>query len=545
MKVALLSNVNTDFVLRILAKRMDCIPSVGFANVWGQLLDTNSSLNQENPDVIVFLIDIEQLLDGCINKSDAESAINEWFSMLDANLKQGKDYLISDAVFRADILTDNDSFFERAIVEFWMNELEKRVVAHANVHLLSLYSKIEKVGKKKVFSEKMWYMGKIPYTNEGCAIVADAIEEAVGLLNKTTKKVLVLDLDNTLWGGILGELGLEGIVLSDDHIGAVYKKVQQLIKEIKATGIVLAIVSKNNESDVQEVWEKHPYMLLKREDFVSVKINWTDKAENILEIAKELNLGIDSFVFIDDMASERDNIKMRLPMVTVPDFPEKIEDYPAFIESVYTQYFKRMRLSAEDKFKTQQYAENVLRENASKGLTYEAFLRSLKLMVEKAELDDSSVDRIAQLHGKTNQFNLTTIRYTRQDIDRLLHEGFIIYAYNVRDRFGDYGLVAVAIIDSKKAEINSFLMSCRVMGKLIENYVIDQIENDLIQAGYEVLHAKYRKTAKNAPVEKLYDGLGYTVVSKSEEETCYEINLKERPKRVYYVNQQSEEGYWQ
>ena len=537
MKVALLSNVNSDFVLRILAKKMDCVPSFGYGNVWGQILDTNSSLNKADPNVIVFLIDIEQLMDSCVNMSEASSVIDEWFSMLDSNLKQDKDYFISDTIFRSDMLTDNDSFFEYTIEAHWMDELKKRVSDHPNVHLLSLKTEIEKVGKHKVFSDKMWYMGKIPYSNEGSSIVAGAIEISIALLNKTTKQVLVLDLDNTLWGGVLGELGVEGIELSDDHIGAIYKKVQQQIKAIKETGIVLAIASKNNESDVQEVWDKHPYMLLKREDFVAVKINWADKADNIREIAKELNLGIDSFVFIDDMAPERDNIKMRLPMVTVPDFPEKIEDYPAFIEDVYNLFFKRVRLSAEDKVKTQQYAENAIREEASKGLSYEDFLRSLKLVVEKVELDDSRLERIAQMHGKTNQFNLTTIRYTRQDIDKLLQSGYKIYAYNVKDKFGDYGLVAVAIIDTNKAEINSFLMSCRVMGKLIENYVIDQIEHDLAQMGYEVLHAKYVKTAKNAPVEKLFDGLGYVVVSKTNEETQYEINLNDRPARQYYVNE--------
>ena len=537
MKVALLSNVNTDYVLRILEQTIDCVPSVGYGNVWEQLLDVNSGINQADPNVIVFLTDIEQLVDGFNKLDEAISAINEWFSMLDANLKHSKDYFVSDVIFQSELLVDNDSFIQYSITEHWMKELKKRVMKYPNVHLLSLNKEFAKVGKNKVFSPKMWYMGKIPYTKDGCVIVADSIKKSVDLLNRTLKKVLVLDLDNTLWGGILGELGVEGIKLSDEHIGAIYKKVQQQIKAIKDTGVVLAIVSKNNEADVQEVWNKHPYMILKKEDFVSIKINWVDKAENIQDIAKELNLGLDSFVFIDDMAPERDNIKMRLPMVTVPDFPEKIEEYPEFIEDIYRRFFMRIRLSAEDKVKTQQYAENAMREKAAQGLSYEDFLRSLKLVVERAELDDSRLDRIAQMHGKTNQFNLTTIRYTRQNLDKLIQEGYKIYAYNVKDKFGDYGLVAVAIVDSNKCEINSFLMSCRVMGKLIENYVIDQIENDFIKMGNDVLYAKYIKTMKNAPVEKLFDGLGYTIVKKDDKETDYQIKLNERPARQYYVNE--------
>ena len=203
MKVALLSNVNSDFVLRILAKKMDCVPSVGYGNVWGQILDMNSSLNKADPSVLFFLIDIEQLVERCTNINDAVSMIDEWFSMLDSNLEQEKDYFISDVMFRSDMLTDNDSFFEHSIIERWMDDLKMRVSDHPNVHLLCLNKVITKAGKNRVFSDKMWYMGKIPYTNEGSSIVADAIEGAVMLLNKTTKKVLVLDLDNSLWGGVL------------------------------------------------------------------------------------------------------------------------------------------------------------------------------------------------------------------------------------------------------------------------------------------------------------------------------------------------------
>ncbi|MDO5444265.1 MAG: HAD-IIIC family phosphatase [Eubacteriales bacterium] len=536
MKVALLSNINADFVLRLLAKKMDCVPSVGYGDVWGQLLDSNSSLNRSNPDVVVLLTDIEQLVAGYLDYDCAVKAIDEWYLALDTVVEARKDYYISDVMFRSEVLSDNDSFLEERIINFWSNQLEKRVLRHTNIHVLKINNAIYRIGKAAAFSKKMWYMGKIPYTNEGCKVIAEEIENTVSLLNRTPKKVLVLDLDNTLWGGVLGELGVDGIELSDNHIGSIYKTVQQQIKAIKETGIILAIVSKNNESDVKEVWDKQPYMFLKRNDFVSVKINWVDKADNIQEIAKELNLGVDSFVFIDDTATERENIKLRLPEVIVPDFPDKIENYPAFMESVFNDYFRRTRTSAEDKVKTKQYAENALREESSKKMSFQDFLVSLNLEIEKVDLDDTKLDRIAQMHGKTNQFNLTTIRYTRQDIDHLLKDGYKIYAYNVKDKFGDYGLVAVAIVDCEKAEINSFLMSCRVMGKLIENYIIDEVERDFLSMGYTVLRAKYLKTAKNAPVEKLFDGLGYRVISRTDEETDYEINLQNRPARTFFVN---------
>ena len=533
MKVALLSNVNVDYVIRALAGSFDVARPVGYGDVWGQLLNPSSSLNAENPDVIIFLPDIEQILDGSYDTK----AVDEWFANFDAAMKREKEYYVSDVIFRSNIPADNDSTLEADICSYWLNSIKNRTASHVNVHILKVSSVISQRGKNSVFSEKLWYMGKIPYTNEGTRIIAGFIADTLNISARTPKKVLLLDLDNTLWGGVLGEAGVEGIALSDDHIGAVYRKVQQSVKAMGMAGVILAIVSKNNESDVQEVFSSHPHMILKREDFSAVKINWRDKADNIREISEELNLGLDSFVFIDDMAAERDNIKARVPAVTVPDFPANIEDYPAFIDDVFRKYFMKIRISDDDRAKTEQYAQNAKRKEAEKGLTYEEFLSSLKLQAERVKLDDAKLDRIAQMHGKTNQFNLTTKRYTRHDIERMLSEGFRIYAYNVRDKFGDYGLVAAALVDMKNCEIDSLLMSCRVMGKLVENYVIDDIENDLAGLGVKTLHAKYIKTAKNAPVEKLFDGLGYTVTAKNENETCYEIDLDRRPERKFFVNE--------
>ena len=535
-KLALLSNINTDFILKLIGKKLEVIPSVGYGNVWGQMLDPNSSLNAGNPGVIVFIIDIEALLDNRHTVGEACNVIDEWFSLFDPVVKADKEYFISDLTFRSGWLTELDSFTETEICSYWLKALQKRVNEHGNVHVLRLNPLFGRIGTDKAFSDKLWYMAKIPYSNEGCMAVADAVEHAVGLLDQTPKKVLVLDMDNTLWGGILGELGAEGICLSDDHLGALYKTVQRKIMQIKDTGTVLAIASKNNESDVREVWDRNPHMLLKREDFVSVRINWNDKADNIKEIAEELNLGLDSFVFIDDMAPERDNIRLRLPGVAVPEFPEKVEDYPRFIDSVYEAYFKRIRLSDEDRAKTRQYAENAKRAEASRGLSFEEFIASLDLKIRRVEMNEERLTRIVQLHGKTNQFNLTTRRYGRQDIDKMIADGYRVYAYDVSDKFGDYGLVAVAVVDRKGPEIVSFLMSCRIMGKLIENFVIDDIEKDLLAEGFKILNAKYIRTAKNAPVEKLYDSLGYEVVKVSDEGTDYRIDLTRRPIRKYFVN---------
>lgn len=277
-------------------------------------------------------------------------------------------------------------------------------------------------------------------------------------------------------------------------------------------------------------------MLLKKDDFASIKINWKDKASNIREIAEDLNLGLDSFVFIDDMEVERENIRKQLPMVTVPDFPNKIEEYSDFIFKVFNLYFKKLKHSSEHLLKTRQYIDNEKRKKASEGISYDYFLKSLNLKVKRVELNEQVKERIAQLHGKTNQFNLTTRRYTRADIEYLLDLGCEIYAYNINDKFGDYGLTAVAIVDLKKSELLSFLMSCRIMGKLIENYVIDQIENELLEAGYNHLITRYIKTNKNIPVENFFDKLGYEIIDKNDSETVYKLDLYRKKTRRFYIN---------
>ncbi|MCD8131221.1 MAG: HAD-IIIC family phosphatase [Lachnospiraceae bacterium] len=571
--IAILSNINIDYVLRLVSKEYEAVPAEGYGDIWGKMLDSNSAYCKCDPDITFLIMDIEQLLNeqatidgGAENgrladgkqtsgqsvseqlikkplikeqseEAAAYSLIDSWFDMLQTLISPLKTYFVSDVTFRSPVLADNDSFFMEKTERYWMERLDGVMREHRNVHALKLSPLIQQYGKRNFFSEKLWYMGKIPYSNEGTKLFAGEICRLLSLINRTPKKVLVLDLDNTLWGGVLGECGAEGIELSDDHLGAVYKQVQRKLLRMKRSGVLLAVCSKNNLSDVEEVWEKNPHMLLARSDFAAVRINWTDKADNLVSMAHELNLGLDSFVFIDDMPAERENILARLHSVVVPGFPEKIEDYPAFMDKIYAQYFQTLRMTGEDREKTRQYMENVRREEASRGLTYEEFLRSLHLEAERVGLDEARLDRVAQLFAKTNQFNLTTHRYSGTDLEKMLRSHYDIYAYQVRDKFGDYGLVAVAVVNTEVPEIDSFLMSCRVMGKQVESFVINEIEEDLLRRGFTFLRAGYIKTKKNAPVAELYESLGYQTVSATENVKNYCIDLTKRPERRHFVNQ--------
>jgi FkbH-like protein len=258
-----------------------------------------------------------------------------------------------------------------------------------------------------------------------------------------------LDLDNTLWGGIIGEDGIEGIKLSEDGIGKVYRDFQFLIKGLKDIGIPLGIVSKNNINDAKEVFEKHPMMVLKFEDFIIKKINWNNKVDNIKEIAKELNLGVDSFVFIDDNPVERDIVRQYLPEVVVPDFPEKeITELPEwFINEIIYNYFARTTLTEEDKEKTEQYKSNLERKKLMKKLNIDDFIDSLKIKLNFYVNDKRFIERTAQQTQKTNQFNLTTRRYTVMDIEKFINsEEYIVFNLEYEDKFGNEGIIGTAIV---------------------------------------------------------------------------------------------------
>jgi FkbH-like protein len=286
-------------------------------------------------------------------------------------------------------------------------------------------------------------------------------------------------------------------------------------------GIILTVCSKNNEQDVIDAWEQNPNMILKKEHLSSWRINWNNKADNIKEIAKELNIGLDSLVFIDDNPTERELVKQMLPMVEVPDFPEHPYLYPKFAQNLVDQYFRIYTLTNEDVLKVQQYKENAARiQFKTNYVDYEDYLRSLGIELRIERLSDSNIARFAQMTQKTNQFNLTTKRYTETDLNRLKSDDALIYGIRVSDRFGDNGLTGLLII--KKIEqmltIDTLLLSCRILGKKIEFEFVKYILSKLKNSGINQVTATYIKTQKNAQVSNFYDELNFILTENSTDE---------------------------
>ena len=326
------------------------------------------------------------------------------------------------------------------------------------------------------------------------------------------KKCLVLDLDNTLWSGVLGEDGVTGITISGDYPGKAFHYFQEAIKALKDNGVILAICSKNNPEDVEQVWMDNPYMVLKKEDFSAVRINWQDKATNIRELSEELNIGTDSMVFIDDNPTERELIKQMLPEVAVPEFPKQPYDLIPFIKQVADDYFRIYTLTDEDKKKTEQYKANAQRKQEEKKfINMEDYLASLQIEIDIEKCNEFNLARIAQMSQKTNQFNLTTHRYTDSDIENKVQNGDWVYCISVRDKFGDNGITGEIIIakDGNKALIDTLLLSCRILGKGIEEAFIKTILGLLKEQGVEMLEADYFPTLKNAQVKDFYERMGF------------------------------------
>lgn len=343
------------------------------------------------------------------------------------------------------------------------------------------------------------------------------------------KKCLVLDLDNTIWGGILGEQGPGGIKVGGDYPGNAFLYWQQGLVELSKNGVILTVCSKNNEADVLDVWRNNPFMVLNQEHISAYRINWQDKATNIKELAEELNIGLDSMVFVDDSPTERELVKQMLPMVEVPDFPSKPYELVDFFQQLVKDYFRIYELTSDDADKVNQYKANAKRKSEQKRFAhFDDFLRSLDMEIRVEKANDYNLPRIAQLTQKTNQFNLTTRRYTQTGLRKMLDDGAMIWCMSVSDRFGSYGISGVMIVvptGADKADVNTLLLSCRVLGKGIQYAFVNYMFQMLAEMGYKQLSTSYLPTSKNGQVKDFWGEVGGEPVSQTKTGTTYKVTL--------------------
>jgi FkbH-like protein len=319
---------------------------------------------------------------------------------------------------------------------------------------------------------------------------------------------------------------MNGIQLGPEDPGAAYQSLQRAILDLYHRGIILAVCSKNNPSDAMEALENHPGMLLRPHHFAALRVNWNDKAQNIHDIACELNIGIDAVAFLDDNPVEREWVRSRLP-VTVIDLPQDPMDYAGALRD--SPMFERVTLSDEDRERGRYYAEERQRTEVRCGTaSLEDFYRSLQMEIEIFSANAQTLTRVAQLTQKTNQFNLTTRRYTEQQIAEMTASSeWRVYSLRARDRFGDNGLVGVAIarFDGDFCEIDSFLMSCRVVGRTIETAFLSHVAAEALHRGARHLRGWYLPTKKNDLVKDFYESHGFKLIGEREKGSLWELGL--------------------
>jgi FkbH-like protein len=379
------------------------------------------------------------------------------------------------------------------------SKLEKISYEISDIVILNLFDISYKIGIDNFINLKNSYLFQSPFTKDGIKAISKEIRAKIEITTIPKAKLICIDGDNTLWGGIIGEDGIGGVECDENYPGIVYKQFQEQLLELKANGILLALISKNNHDDIIELF-KSKNMPLKLDDFISIKINWQPKSNNIQEVADELNIGIDSILFIDDSDFEIGEVSNALGVDTIQ---VSKEDLISNLELLNHPRLYSLQLTKEDKNKTLVYKQQQLREaQFSKSNSLEEYIKSLNISLTYNINNHNNLSRITQLINKTNQFNLTTKRYTQTQVHNLMKNNKV-YDFTLSDRFGDMGIVGVVIVVDD--EIDTFLLSCRALGRGVEKMMLEIVS-------YKGLKASYVPSEKNSQVQDFYSDNGYNII---------------------------------
>ena len=387
------------------------------------------------------------------------------------------------------------------------------------------------MGRRLFYDPRQYYWTKQPFSEAGTSLLAQRIENAIETMQVGPKKVLVLDLDNTLWGGIIGDLGPLEIELGEGPEGEAFRDFQSFCRELSRRGVLLAVASKNNEKDAREPFEVNPNMVLKLDDIVSFQAHWRPKSESMKVIAAELNLGIDSLVFFDDNPAEREEVRQNAPEVSVVDVPEDPSDYIRVLEN--SLFFETLVVTEADAERTHQYQVENKRTSLKSSLTnLDDYLVSLEMVGRITPINDGNMQRVVQLLSKTNQFNLTTRRHDEAAVKKMLNQpGAFGLTLELTDKFGDHGLIAVTIcvpdMEPNVLIIDTFLMSCRVINRTAEHFLMNAVVKEAVRQGFLVIIGEYIPTAKNEMARDLYPSFGFQPLANPENRLLFVHSLSE------------------
>ncbi len=416
---------------------------------------------------------------------------------------------------------------QRLTLEQLNQELRHIAQQQTGVYILDYDSLLARHGRSTWHNEQRWLTMRLPLATPSMNHLIDEWMRFLHPLAGKIAKCLVVDLDNTLWGGVIGEDGMDGIRLGTEYPGAAYQELQCALLDLHRRGILLAICSKNNADDAWEALQHHPGMKLQAKHFSATRINWVEKSANLREIAAELNLGLDSLAFLDDNPIERRQVRSALPEVWVVPLPGD----PMLFARTVREYplFERLALSGEDRQRGEMYQAQQEREQLQqKAPSREDFYRSLQQEAEIAPVSKATLARVAQLTNKTNQFNLTTRRCTEQEIAELsTSPGWSCFSLRVRDRFGDNGLVGVAITHCQEncCEIDTLLLSCRVIGRTVEAAFLSFLADRAREQGVSRIQGWFRPTKKNQPARDFYASHGFVIQRREGDAALWSLDL--------------------
>ena len=547
LRIAVIGNYATQFLLKPLKKQFKSMETefyqAEFNSIDMELIDPNSNLFSLNPDFIIWHESTLGLRDQFYQSqtSNRDEFAVQYIKRLNNYL-----YVIAELLPKCKVLFPNHSLryldsifgnFSSKVEISWDYQIQKinQLLNEASIENKNLYL-IESTPTQQVYSTTDYSMvvtAELHFTLQYLDWITYNLKQTIDAFQGSFKKCVILDLDNTLWGGIIGDDGLENIHIGNLGTGKAFTRFQKWLKELKNRGIILAVCSKNEDSIAKSPFLNHPEMILKLDDIALFTANWNSKADNINNIQKILNIGFDSMVFLDDNPAEREIVRNHIPNIIVPELPIDPADYLPYLISL--NLFETVSLSANDSERTMQYQQEAKRAELSASITnMDEYLRSLDMVAKIEEISEINVERVAQLTQRSNQFNLRTKRYTSADIKNICsNPNHLIVTVEMADKFGNYGLISVVIVEiiENVAKIDTWIMSCRVLKRNVEhalmNYLVDRLTNKNIQK----IEGEYIPTEKNVLVANLLPELGMNKT----EDNYYSLFLNDFNTHNHYI----------
>ncbi|MDT9000885.1 HAD-IIIC family phosphatase [Paucibacter sp. APW11] len=543
--ISLLSNASTELIASALpatALRHDLLLNLhvpAFGQFTQESLDPVSQTRQRGNEFVVLALDHRAFQwQSCPGNAElAEQQVEQALQTL-LGLVAGLRATQACSVVLQTLAAPPDSLFgsldgqlpgsQRWMIEAFNQRLRARRIA--GELLFDVAALAAQVGLAQWHDPTQWAVGKFAFAHAMVPLYAEHLARLLMAAKGKAKKCLVLDLDNTLWGGVIGDDGLAGIVLGQGHpVGEAHLQVQATALALRERGIVLAVSSKNDEAVARQVFREHPDMLLRESHIAVFQANWKDKASNLRAIAQTLNIGVDALVFLDDNPAERQQVRLELPDVGVPELPSAPEFFASTL--LAAGYFEALQFTAEDSQRAEQYQANAARTaelGASSDLA--GYLKSLQMRAHVAEFDAVGRARISQLINKTNQFNLTTRRYSEAEVEAFEQDPQVLgLQIRLLDRFGDNGMISVVICKPQDAQtwlIDSWLMSCRVLNRGVERQVLNVLVQCAAQRGIRQLIGQYIPTEKNSMVAEHYPRLGFTPLEAEGEVQRWQLDVE-------------------